>query len=273
MKTFILAALFALVGLPAFAQTYPDMIDLSMAVISNSPADIVSWPVTERIVTVSERPDGDPLAGLSFTFDPTLPVAWEFLTNPPATDNFQYTVWACAPVPIWSCSGFIQMWQGRSSTGAAIESDFHLNWAYDSRWGALNGYLPKAGDVMAFFVSAGNARGVPGVSSVRERSNVVTVTLPIEDTGDWSFPLAPQPPPIVTPPAPIVPPAPEPVPVPAPLPAPGPTPVPAPLPSQPVVTPTPVPAPIVITKTAPWWQTVIEGLLSIILGALGNKVL
>jgi len=40
---------------------------------------------------------------------------------------------------------------------------------------------------MGFFVSAGNARGDGGVSSVRERSNVVIISLPAGDNGYFPF--------------------------------------------------------------------------------------
>jgi len=42
---------------------------------------------------------------------------------------------------------------------------------------------------MGFFVSAGNAPGESGVSSIRERSNVVLVALPAGDNGNFSFSL------------------------------------------------------------------------------------
>lgn len=79
------------------------------------------------------------------------------------------------------------MWQGRINTGAPILTDFHTNWAYSSRWGDLNLYLPKIGDAMGFLVSAGNGRDQSGVTSVRERSNVVVVTLPAGDSGNFSY--------------------------------------------------------------------------------------
>ena len=57
-------------------------------------------------------------------------------------------------------------------------------------------YRPRAGDKMLFFLSAGNARkGSAGpeadVTSVRERSNVVMVTLPAGDDGMFAFAPAP----------------------------------------------------------------------------------
>ena len=100
----------------------------------------------------------------------------------------QYTVWAVVNVGgRWNTSGFIQMWRGRPSTGAPILSEFARNWAYDSRWGPMAGYQPHAGEQMGFFLSAGNARGQTDVSSVRERTNVVSVALPPGDNGSFTF--------------------------------------------------------------------------------------
>ncbi len=201
-----------------------DQFDLHTAQIVDAPADIADWPITHSITAMAMRPTGDPKEGLSFVFEPALPETWKWFSNPQVpTDNYQYTVWAGAVVggvPV--LSAFIQMWgpstdgPARPSTGAPILTDFHKNWAYDPRWGALFQYSPKPGDQMAFMVSAGNARDQRGPTSVKERSQVVVVTLPGDDKGDWTFAST----------APIVP---QPEPVPAPVPAPSPAPVPVPL--------------------------------------------
>ena len=48
----------------------------------------------------------------------------------------------------------------------------------------MNGYRPSVGEQMGFFVTAGDARNVDGVTSLRERSNVVVVPLPA-NYGVW----------------------------------------------------------------------------------------
>jgi hypothetical protein len=172
----------------------PDAIDLHGVTVYNSPQDIADWPITHSILSITMRPTGDPLNGLAFVFDPPLPDAWKWSTGNPkdATDNVQYTVWAISEKN--DAAAFVQMWQGRPATGAPILSDFHANWAYSSRWGPLNLYVPEAGDVMGFFVSAGNGRDRNMPTSVRERSNVVLVKLPPGDTGQFVFLEAPAPP-------------------------------------------------------------------------------
>jgi len=158
--------------------------DLSTALVVDSPMDIASWPITETITSITMATP----AGLSFTFDPVLPDSWKWFTGNGTTDNYQYTVWAMLYINgQWVTSGFIQMWQGRDSTGAPIIAEFPINWAYDSRWGPMNGYQPTVGEQMGFFVSAGNARGTDTVTSVKARSNVVFVNLPANDTGTFQF--------------------------------------------------------------------------------------
>lgn len=200
MKRFVLtlAALLAVVA-PAFAAA--DQFDLRQCAVHSAPADVADWPATRAITSLAMRPSGDPNNGLAFTFDQPLPDAWKFFTGN-GGDNFQYTVWPVVVVN-GQChtAGIVQMWQGRNATGAPILTDFHKNWVYDPiLWAPMSDYAPHPGDKMGFFVTAGNARIVRDVTSVRERSNVVVVTLPAGDTGDFAF--ADQAPPVVTPPVP-----------------------------------------------------------------------
>jgi hypothetical protein len=161
--------------------------NLSQALVFASPQDIASWAVTATITQVVMQPSGSSLAGVSFAFSSTLPASWNWLTGF-GSDSFQYTVWPVVNVNgQWATAGIVQMWPGRPSTGGPILTDFAKSWVYDARWGILNGYQPHAGEQMGFFVSAGNARGQGGVTSVRERSNVVLVNLPAGDSGSFSF--------------------------------------------------------------------------------------
>jgi hypothetical protein len=163
-----------------------DALNLSSAAVYNSPADIASWAPTARITRI----DMSPSAGLNFEF--TTKNSWPDYAPPGWDGPLQYTVWAVVNINGgWNTSGFIQMWRGRASTGGPILAEFSRNWAYDSRWGPMAGYQPHAGEQMGFFVSAGNARNVGTVTSVRERSNVVIVSLPAGDSGSFPFSLAP----------------------------------------------------------------------------------
>ncbi len=216
MKRWML--LFLLLAPSAHAQ---DMLDLRTAVIHDSPADVADWPLTTQIQTIQMRPTGDNPDGLAVTF---VPDTWPNYTPPGWTGPIEYTVWAFTRVQgVWHGAGFIQMWRGRPSTGAPILSDFHANWAYAcDRWGSeLCNYLPQPGDMMGFMVTAGNARDTREVTSVRERSNVVTLVLPAGDRGVVNF---------------------------TPLPAPVPSPVPAPVPVPPVPAPVPQTDPALVQR-------------------------
>lgn len=175
--------------LPPEVPTGPapgDALNLGSAAVYNSPADIASWAVTSKITRV----DMSPSSGLNIEF--TTKQSWPDYTPPGWDGPLQYTVWAVVNINgRWYTSGFIQMWRGRASTGAPIIAEFARNWAYDSRWGPMMGHQPRAGDQMGFFVSAGNARGEGGVTSRRERSNVVLISLPGGDSGSFPFSLPP----------------------------------------------------------------------------------
>jgi hypothetical protein len=181
----VLGALIVLLLIAASARAQ-DAIDLSQAAVYNSPTDIASWPVTTTITRLEMQPTGAPAEGVSLVF--SAQNTWPDYTPPGWGGPLQYTVWAVLKINgQWVTSGFIQMWNGRPSTGAPILADFALDWAYDGRWGPMAGYQPQVGEQMGFFVSAGNARGVGTVTSVRERSNVVLVNLPANDTGVFTF--------------------------------------------------------------------------------------
>jgi VCBS repeat protein/FG-GAP repeat protein len=181
----IAAALF--VSAPTLALTATaaprDAIDLSQASVYNSPSDIASWPVTTAITRLDmHRPNG-----LTFAF--SAQNTWPDYVPPGWSGGLQFTVWAVVKINgHWYTSGFVQMWRGRVGTGAPILTDFARNWAYDSRWGPMRGHQPVVGEQMGFFVSAGDARGVNRVTSVRQRSNVVLVSLPANDTGVFTYP-------------------------------------------------------------------------------------
>lgn len=192
LKRGLLVFISALWASSAFAQR--DAIDLSRAVVWNSPADVASWPATTRVESLTMSPASAPEPGLALNFSGRS--RWPNYTPPGWDGPIQYTIWAGVRINgVWHVSGFIQMWRDRPATGAPIltrgpgcsTNNFACNWAYDGRWGAMNGYQPSAGEAMIFFATAGNARGVRTVTSVRERTNVVMVNLPANDTGTFTF--------------------------------------------------------------------------------------
>jgi hypothetical protein len=178
--------LLSVLAVPARAQVARDMINLSQTAVYNSPADVASWPITHSITGIHMSPSGASDAGLSFQSSAL--AAWPDYTPPGWDGPLEYTVWAVVNINgSWYTSGFIQMWRGRVSTGAPLLTDFARNWAYDSRWGPMQGHQPVVGEQMGFFLTSGNARGVGTVTSLRERTNVVLVSLPAGDSGTFAF--------------------------------------------------------------------------------------
>lgn len=184
-----------------------DAIDLSTVQIVRSPADIASWPITATITGLTM----DPRGGLTLTFAEPLPDRWKWPSNPKdPSQNYQYTVWAVIRTDdqVYA-AGFVDMWQGRAMGEGSLPPILtgYVNWWGDVRrlWPGMADYRPKAGEGVGFFVSAGQGRLTDGVTSVRERSNVVVVALPAGDRGVFEFASAvPDPPVVVVPP--IVPP-------------------------------------------------------------------
>ena len=162
-----------------------DQMNLGLATVYNSPRDVASWPITTRITRLEMVGCN---GGLAMTFDAQN--TWPDYTPPGWDGPLQYTVWAVVNVNgQWTTAGYIQFWRGRENTGAPIlplSCGFPVNWAYDGRWGPMNGYRPSVGEAMGFFVTAGDGRNTDGVTSLRERSNVVVVPLP-PDYGVWTW--------------------------------------------------------------------------------------
>lgn len=173
---------------PPAPGTGLDDFDLHTAVIESSAADIADWPITETITRIQE----DPVGGFNITPTPALPATWKWpFAGEGSSDNVQYTVWAFVKVGgVWHGAAFIQMWEGRSMTDGSLPAIFtangYKNWWGDVRhlWGTMSDYVPVAGDQIGFLLQAGNGRLRGDVTSVKERSNVMLVTLPADDTGD-----------------------------------------------------------------------------------------
>lgn len=137
------------------------------------------------------------------------------------TGNIQWTLWPVIRVDDrWLTTGCIEFWIGRRNVGGPFSSAAK-DWYY---WEPqMAGHQPGAGEKVGFFVTAGDHRR-KDFSVVQERSAVVWVTVPANDTGTFHFDTAP---------VPAVEPVPVPVPPLAPVPVPE-VPHPAPVPQVPM---------------------------------------
>lgn len=203
MKRLILVLLLLVaVARPALAQ---DQLDLSTVRVTGGPAEIANWQRSVTITKVTITSD----QGVAFETSP-IPYSWQVqIFNPqdpapcPTDGCLEYTVWPVVHTATgWETAGIIQMWHGRPSTGAAILNGWQNWWgpAGSVTAGVFGNYEPHAGDLIGFFLSAGNARAQSTISSVTERSNVVLLNLPAGDHGVFDFTSTPPPPqPLPTP--------------------------------------------------------------------------
>jgi VCBS repeat protein len=165
----------------AWAQgaTPRDAIDLFQATIYNSPSDLASWARTATITSFSWTP-----GVMRVDFDKRVgPGRWPDTPFGAPGDSLEYSLGICLNIGgQWDCSAPIQFWFGRD-IGATTNM---FNWFYDTgRWGPLVGHQPAPGELVGIFVGQGNLRGVKdhSGSSVLERSNVLLVPFPGNDSG------------------------------------------------------------------------------------------
>ena len=89
----------------------------------------------------------------------------------------------------WYASAPIEFWYGLDASGGP-PSQYAMNWFYaPGRWAPMTYHQPAVGETIGFFVCAGDCRGrTDGSGSpVKERSNVVTVTMPTDSGARFTF--------------------------------------------------------------------------------------
>ena len=151
-----------------------DGVNLGLATVYNSPQDVASWPAT---ATVTRLDIGTGGVHIDFTKKDG-PGSWPDMAFGAPGDSLEYTLWIVLNINgRWYTSGCIQFWRGLDRNGGP-PSQYGQNWYFDpARWGAMAGYQPANGEMVGFFVTAGNERN-NGAYSVKERSNVVLVPFP-----------------------------------------------------------------------------------------------
>jgi hypothetical protein len=142
------------------------------------------WPATAAITRITISLDG---VEVDFTRRDG-PNRWPDVRTPGWTGDLQYSLGMCLRIGgRWYAPAPIETWHGNNVIGGPIQStnvdgsgigQIPKNWFYDQRWAPMNGYQPKAGESIALFVCAGDARN--GSSPVRERSNVALLQLPAD---------------------------------------------------------------------------------------------
>lgn len=181
MKAFLVAMLLLLPG-PAFAQYAPDAVNVQSARVFASPGDMMRWPITCSITSVTFTDVGFPTIGTCMDgpgrWPDVVPDGWE--------GPIQHTLGMCLLAPdgeTWECSAVVQVWYPRwlqdpnyTTAPYAVGS----NWFYASHMmgggGSLTDRNPRPGERVLIFVVRGNGRVGTEYTKVHERSNVAMVT-------------------------------------------------------------------------------------------------
>ena len=144
------------------------------------------WPATAEITKLVLGTTG---VSVEFTRRDG-PGRWPDVPFGQPGDTLQYCLGIAMLIAgVWHVSAPIQYWYGLAEAGGnvgfqglcdnGIAGQIHGNWFYDAVWGPLQ-RQPAVGELVGFFVVAGNVRGygLPDSIGVLERSNVVVVPFP-----------------------------------------------------------------------------------------------
>ena len=177
-----------------------DGIDLSRATFHGSP-NAASWPIGVTLRAAEFAPGAD--KGVSPLFNrQEMNARWPDVTPPGWNGPIQFTLWVCVKVGGWHCAGLLEFWGDRGGApkvwsgapwlerGVNGGLNWNENWAYRSVWGPMTSYVPKLGDEVGFFLTAGDQRNPHDIRSVTERTNVIKVKLATQGV---ALPLQPDP--------------------------------------------------------------------------------
>ena len=159
--------------------------------IVSSP-DVHSWAETAHITRIVFEPN-------NFRVEFDKHDSWPNVIPPGWDGPIQYTLWPVISVNgQWFTTGAIEFWKERGGVDGPY-SNGAKDW-----WGKMppmDAVQPKAGDKVGFMVVAGDQR-LKDVRSVEERSAIVWLTVPANDSGVFNFTpgtTPPLPPPVPVP--------------------------------------------------------------------------
>jgi hypothetical protein len=141
--------------------------DMRKAVIWDNPPDLGSWAETANITRVDLSSgrivvDFDKREGSG---------RWPDVGF--GDGALEYTLGVCLSLNgTWNCSAVVQFWAGRELEAGGDVGDMAGQWFYDNRWGAMKGHQPAPGEIVGWFVAAGNLRDTGNVIT-KERSKVL----------------------------------------------------------------------------------------------------
>lgn len=150
------------------AQTFNlQPFDMRSAVIWDNPQDLGSWAETANITTVDLS-----TGRIIVDFDKRDgPGRWPDVGF--GDGALEYTLGVCLNIGgTWNCSAVVQFWNGRDLAAGGDVDNMAGEWFYDNRWGAMKGHQPAPGEIVGWFVAAGNLRDSGNVIT-KERSKVL----------------------------------------------------------------------------------------------------
>ena len=153
-------------------------LDMHEAVIEHDDPGMTDWNISTTITGLDLLPSG---VHVEFS-KADGPNRWPDTPDYSGSGGMgplQYSIGLCFKISgQWHCSAPIELWYGLHENGGNIGEPGQVpsNWFYDNRWGAMQGYQPKAGEIVGVYVVAGDARN--NIYVVKERSNIVLVPFP-----------------------------------------------------------------------------------------------
>jgi hypothetical protein len=159
-----------------------DQIEPSTIEVTGGSPDVLSWPATATITRVTLLPN-------DVRFEYVKPgEPWPHVTPPGWSGGIQLTLWIVVNRDgRWRTTGSIEFYQGdrpKVGSGSPLSSGQADWWYYAPEIGQ-----PQPGELVGLFIAAGDQRR-KDVRSVEERSNIVTFTVPPNDTGVFTFATA-----------------------------------------------------------------------------------
>ncbi len=164
-------------------RTPNEAIDLQQATIFNSP-DVKGWATTAKITRIDINADGIHVEHTKRDGAGSWPDV-PFITE---GEDLQYTIWMVVNQGgKWYTAGGLQFWRGLDRMGGP-PSQYAEHWYYDPvRWELLATHQPAVGELVGFFVTAGNQRNTGGAALVFERSKIVMVPFPSDAGAVYDF--------------------------------------------------------------------------------------
>ncbi len=177
---------------PPVPPTNGDVVDLATAVFTAQSPDVRAWPIGSKLTYLKIPPavvDGPPdVTNMDVNFTKRNgPNAWPIVIGPEG--EIQYTLWVgCQILGVWYFSGVILcisrgMDDNYVPTGPTLRAgQLPDNWYYFAG-SPLAGYQPKAGELVAWFLTAGVQRR-NDIHEIVERTQVVVTPF---SAGSYTF--------------------------------------------------------------------------------------